>query len=48
VIVINHTDVDAEVAVAGRELLTDTACGPTLVVRAGDVRVVRCREGDPS
>jgi hypothetical protein len=34
------------VPATGLELLTDTACGPSLLVRAGDV--VRCREGDPA
>ena len=46
VVVINHTGSDAEVAVAGRELLTDAPCGPSLLVPAGEVRVVHCREGD--
>jgi beta-galactosidase len=50
-VVINHGDGDAEVPVVGWDVLDDRAVGPTLLVRGGDVRggdvrVVRCREGD--
>lgn len=40
-IAINHTERDAELAGAGKELLTGTPCHGTLVVPAGDVRVLR-------
>ena len=41
VIAINHSDGEAEVEVAGHELLTDTPVGPRLVVPAGQTAVVR-------
>jgi beta-galactosidase len=40
-VVINHLAEPAAVGLVGHELLTGQACGPTLVVPAGDVRVVR-------
>ncbi len=40
-ILVNHEDVDVPVAVNGVELLTGAACAGTVVVPAGEVRVVR-------
>jgi beta-galactosidase len=40
-VVVNHRDDEVDVSVAGWELLTDSPCGPTLRVPAGEVRVVR-------
>ena len=40
-IVINHLAEPAAVGLVGHELLTGLACGPSVVVPAGDVRVVR-------
>ena len=40
-VVINHLAEPAAVGLVGHELLTGLACGPSVVVPAGDVRVVR-------
>lgn len=40
-VVVNHTERPAEIAASGTELFSEKPCGPTLVVGAGEVRVIR-------